>query len=57
MHSACTLLLFIHLLTLLAQAQDFPGLGVMLDTEKAKFNIPGYAAAVYYKGEIGRAHV
>ena len=52
MHSAWTLFLFLHLLASLVPAQDFPGLGVMLETEKSKFHIPGYAAAVYYKGEV-----
>lgn len=57
MPSARQILLSLHVLTLLGlplsgQAQDYPGLGGMLDAEKSKFNIPGYAAAVYYKGEI-----
>jgi CubicO group peptidase (beta-lactamase class C family) len=39
-----------------ARAQDatgvYAGVGKLLDAERAKSKIPGYAAAVYYKGEI-----
>ena len=52
MCSARILLLFILLLAVPARAEDYPGLSAMLDLEKAKFRIPGYAAAIYYKGEI-----
>ncbi len=50
-------LVFLHLLALEFWAvaclgQDFAALGRLLDSEKQRLKIPGYAAAVYYRGEV-----
>lgn len=45
-------LVLLHFLTLRLYAQDFSALGRLLEGEKQRLKIPGYAAAVYYRGEL-----
>jgi serine beta-lactamase-like protein LACTB len=45
-------LIFVHLQALILSAQDTAALARVLDAEKTRTKIPGYAAGIYYKGEI-----
>lgn len=45
-------LIAFHYQAVTLPAQDLPALNRLLDAERAKLKIPGYAAGVYYKGDI-----
>ncbi len=47
-----TFLVFLHFCPVILYGLDLAALNRLLDVEKAKFKIPGYAAGVYYRGEI-----
>jgi serine beta-lactamase-like protein LACTB len=45
-------LIFVHFQALILSAQDSAALARILDAERSRLKIPGYAAGIYYKGEI-----